>query len=180
MWDNQAAYVEFWIEKDALAGVFNAVTDAFDVPLYVARGYSSDTYLYQAAEELRAQQATGKAVFVYHWGDYDASGRGAARDIRDKLREFGAEFEFIEAAVTEAQITELNLQTRPAKTSDPRSKNWRSAYAVDLDAIPPATLRQMARNAITQHIDPDEWHMMERVEKAEQAQFLEFIGGFSY
>lgn len=34
LWDNQDAYVEIWLEKDALAGVLYRVTSSWDVPLW--------------------------------------------------------------------------------------------------------------------------------------------------
>jgi hypothetical protein len=39
VWSNQDAYVEVWLEKDALAGVLYKETAPWDVPLMVTRGY---------------------------------------------------------------------------------------------------------------------------------------------
>jgi hypothetical protein len=52
LWHSAASYVEIWIEKDALAGTVMSETDPYDVPLMVARGFSSETYLYEAARPL--------------------------------------------------------------------------------------------------------------------------------
>ena len=41
LWDDADSYVEIWLEKDALSGVVYPVTDVYDVPLMVARGYAS-------------------------------------------------------------------------------------------------------------------------------------------
>jgi hypothetical protein len=49
LWDGINAHVEIWIEKDALSGVISPVTDKYDVPLMVARGYSSLSFLHKAA-----------------------------------------------------------------------------------------------------------------------------------
>ena len=46
------SYVEIWLEKDALAGVVYPVTSMYDVPLMVARGYASLSFLYSAAEAI--------------------------------------------------------------------------------------------------------------------------------
>jgi hypothetical protein len=54
LWHTAAHYVEIWIEKDALAGTVMDVTDPYDVPLMVARGFSSETHLYEAAMAIRA------------------------------------------------------------------------------------------------------------------------------
>ncbi len=52
LWDDTDAYAEIWLEKDALAGVVVDVTEKYDVPLMVARGYSSLSFLYSAAEAM--------------------------------------------------------------------------------------------------------------------------------
>jgi hypothetical protein len=87
-----------------------------------------------------------KLAYVYHFGDFDPSGRAAALDIKRKLREFGALFNFVEAAVTPEQIAAMRLPTRPTKRSDTRAKRWFAAgkgNSVDLDAIPPNDLRAL-------------------------------------
>src|SRR5262245_30249840 len=38
LWDSMPAYVEIWLEKDALAGVIYDVSSEWDVPLMVTRG----------------------------------------------------------------------------------------------------------------------------------------------
>ena len=38
LWSTQPAYVEVWLEKDALAGVIYTETEDWDVPLMVTRG----------------------------------------------------------------------------------------------------------------------------------------------
>jgi hypothetical protein len=40
LWNDADAYVEIWLEKDALAGVIYPITSMYDVPLMVARGYA--------------------------------------------------------------------------------------------------------------------------------------------
>ena len=52
LWTRMPAYVEIWLEKDALAGVLYEVTEKWDVPLMVTRGYPSLSFLYEAAEYL--------------------------------------------------------------------------------------------------------------------------------
>lgn len=164
LWDTQPVYIEIWLEKDALAGVIREVTETYDVPLYVTRGYPSLSYLHNAAEALRA---ITKPIHIYHFGDFDASGKDAARAIREGLTEFGAQFSFTEIAVLEEQIAAMKLQTRPAKSSDPRAAAWGNE-AVELDAIPPATLRAMVERAITANIDHSELSKMQEIEREEK------------
>jgi hypothetical protein len=60
LWVAMPVYVEIWCEKDALAGVPMEETEIYDVPLMIARGYASLTFLHSAAIAIRAQ---GKAAF---------------------------------------------------------------------------------------------------------------------
>jgi hypothetical protein len=41
LWDAQAAYVEVWLEKEALSGAVYEVTGEWDVPLMPTRGCPS-------------------------------------------------------------------------------------------------------------------------------------------
>jgi hypothetical protein len=50
LWDDAEDYVEIWVEKDALAGVIVEETDPLDVPLMVAKGYTSKSYAFGAAQ----------------------------------------------------------------------------------------------------------------------------------
>lgn len=151
LWDNQEAYVEVWTEKDALAGVLLDVTREWDVPLLVTKGFSSVSYLYEAAQTIAA---TGKPAYLYYFGDHDPSGIHIDRSIEKQLREMApdAEIHFERVAVKEAQITALGLPTRPTKRTDSRAKTFKGE-SVEVDAIPPATLRQMVRTCIEQHVD---------------------------
>ena len=55
LWQDQDAYVEIWLEKDALAGVLYDVTGHWDVPLMVCRSYASISFLWSAAETIKAE-----------------------------------------------------------------------------------------------------------------------------
>jgi hypothetical protein len=55
LWAAMPVYVEVWCEKDALTGVLMEETGPFDVPLMVARGYASISFLHNAAEAIDAK-----------------------------------------------------------------------------------------------------------------------------
>jgi hypothetical protein len=58
LWAAMPVYCEVWCEKDALAGVLIEKTNLYDVPLMVARGYSSISFLHSAAETIEASPHT--------------------------------------------------------------------------------------------------------------------------
>ncbi len=166
LWDNQPNYVECWSEKDALSGVFYEETEKYDVPLMVTRGYSSLSYLKTAAETI---EEIDKPTTIYYFGDADPSGRDIPRNIEARLREFApkADITFVLVAVTEQQIIDFKLQTRPTKQTDSRAKNF-SGESVEVDAIPPMTLRKMIRDCIESHIDPHQLTLTNQIEEYEK------------
>jgi hypothetical protein len=110
-----------WLEKDALAGVVDPITNSYDVPLMVARGYASLSFLHSAAEYIGYLDVP---AYIYHCGDFDPSGVNAAEKIEETLRELAptAEIIFERIAVTPEQIEAWNLPTRPTKTTDSRDR----------------------------------------------------------
>lgn len=166
LWDDQNAYVEVWLEKDALAGVVYDVTADWDVPLMVTRGYPSLSFLYSAAEHFRACQ---KPVYLYYFGDYDPSGVDIPRAVEKTLRDFAphVELHFSVVAVTPGQIENCHLPTRPTKNTDSRSKRFKGE-SVEVDAIPPAELRDLVSLCITQHVDLDKVNQLRMVEREER------------
>lgn len=192
LWDDAPVAVEVWLEKEALAGVLVGVSDEWDVPLMVTRGYPSMSFLYSAAEEIMGRADHGQRTIIYYFGDRDPSGvdidRSIIRGIGEALDsidegsagwdddgnpeftfECFADFERI--AVTPQQIAAWNLPTRPTKKSDSRSKSFKGD-SVELDAIPPDQLRSLARQVIEQHVDQRQLEVLQ-VAEAEERRVLE-------
>jgi hypothetical protein len=166
LWDEQKVYVEVWLEKDALAGVLYPITSEWDVPLMVTRGYPSLSFLYEAAEQIGE---TDKQTFIYYLGDHDPSGVNIPKVVERDLREMApdADIMFERLAVNLEQIRQLNLPTRPTKTSDSRAKSFKGE-SVEVDAIPPATLRSLVNAAIVKHIDKRALKILQVAEESER------------
>lgn len=175
LWRDIDAHVEIWCEKDALAGVMVSETFRYDVPLLCARGYSSETFAYEAAEEMRA---TDKPGYVYYFGDFDPSGWDMAENLEKKLRGFNPDIVFERVAVNPDQIADLNLPERPTKKTDTRHQRFAARFgsqasSVELDSIDPATLRGMVRECIEQHIPDGHLEAVEREERAARESLAE-------
>ncbi|HUN44132.1 MAG TPA: hypothetical protein VMU81_27890 [Acetobacteraceae bacterium] len=167
LWARAAVHVEIWCEKDALAGVIMEETDPYDVPLLVARGCSSETYLYDAAQAIAAKN---KAAYIYHFGDHDPTGQVAAAHIERMLRSFApdADIYFKSVAVTKEQITDWKLPTRPTKRDgNTHARNF-TGDSCELDSIPPLKLRALVRECIEQHIDRELFAKLKAAEKSER------------
>jgi hypothetical protein len=167
LWATQPYYTEVWVEKDAIAGIIADVTREFGVPLFVCRGFASLSSLYNASLTFKEVQQNGKAVMIYHLGDYDPSGHAAADAIEKTFEDdFDVAVNFERIAITREQIDELNLPTRPTKQSDSRARNWRGSECVELDSMPPAELRHLVEDAITSMIDQHQWKQIKKIERA--------------
>lgn len=166
LWVDADSYVEIWLEKDALSGVVYPVTDLFDVPLMVARGYASLSFLHSAAEYINSLSVP---AFIYHFGDFDPSGVNAGEKIEETLRELApeAEINFQRVAVTPEQIDRWNLPTRPTKTTDTRSKNF-GDVSVELDAIEPNLLRLLVEVTIERHLPRHRLAVLQAAEESER------------
>lgn len=168
-WRESGVQVEVWIEKDALAGVvFPTVVEEYGLELYVTRGFSSVTYLQQAADAL---ELDGRPAFVYVFTDFDPSGLSIADTVRRELvgRAPSVEILVERVAVTREQIDLYGLPTRPTKTTDTRSAAFVALHgtgSVELDAIPPDVLRELVAEKIERHMDP--WRLRQLKEQEER------------
>jgi hypothetical protein len=174
LWASADCYVEVWLEKDALAGVVMPVTSAYDVPLMVARGYASLSFLHSAAEYINSIDVP---TYIYHLGDFDPSGINAGEKIEQTLREMApkAKLMFERIAVKQWQIEEWNLPTRPTKTSDTRSKSF-GDISVELDAINPDRLRSLVTAAIEIHLPKEQFAILRAAEQSERTIIRQLVG----
>ena len=177
LWANADVYVEIWLEKDALAGVVYPVTSTYDVPLMVARGYASLSFLHTAAEYIGTLDVP---TYIYHLGDFDPSGVNAGEKIEETLHELApdADITFERIAVTPEQINDWDLPTRPTKKSDTRSKNFGS-ISVELDAIEPNQLRALVQETIEQHLPAEQFEVLKAAEESEREIISRLVGGIT-
>jgi hypothetical protein len=172
LWRDQQAYCEVWTEKDAIASILTEKTEEFDVPLMICRGFPSKTFLYSTAQTIKAQS---KPTYIFYFGDYDPSGLSISTVIERDLRKYSddAEINFERLAVTEQQIIDFELPTRPTKKTDSRSKNF-VGESVEIDAISAATLKVLVNNAIVDLIDPDAYWTVIEAETSERESLAVF------
>lgn len=159
-WTGQDTYVEAWVEKDALSGVFANVCDDLKVVSFPNRGYTSITSLKQAADRFRGIDPSRECVILY-FGDFDPSGQDIERNIREKLNDtFAVEVEVERRALTRAQIDEFELPPQPAKSTDARYDQFVEEHgdmAVELDALPPEELRELIRESVDDYFDEEHY-----------------------
>lgn len=181
-WENQPDYVEVWIEKKALQGVFERPCDRFDVGLAPCKGYPSLTFLHEVLERFDDAIAREQNPIILYFGDFDPSGEDIPRAIKENLERMGCDVEVERIALHQLQITEMNLPSVPAKLTDTRTRNWDGAGVVELDAVEPNILTRMVEKAIQKHfVDRIHEGLEEGRESVEREQYRtalkEFVGG---
>jgi hypothetical protein len=180
LWEDAKDYVEIWCEKDALAGVIFPITSLYDVPLMITRGFSSETFCFEA---IAARSGDTRPFHVKYLGDFDRAGRDAARSLEEKLCRFadeeGIEIIFETLAVTEGQIAQWNLPTREPKRTSVADKKWPYDFACELDAIPPDDLRAVVEVAINQHLSQRKLKILKAAEESEREIIARLVGGIA-
>ena len=166
LWDQQDAYVEIWLEKDALSGVLYDVTAEWDVPLMVTRGYPSLSYLHVAAETIADED---RPCLIYYFGDHDPSGVDIPRKVEADLRTF---------AVSDADLwfsarggdarADRGMEVAYAPYKENGHPRWHfEGESVEVDAIPPATSAPSAAGASS---SISTLHALEQTQLVEQAE----------
>jgi hypothetical protein len=168
-------YIEIWVEKEALSGVLWDVTSEYDVPLLVSKGMPSLTQLYGSAYQIARAARADKESYIYQFGDHDPSGVLIPKTIERRLTELCEKLDcpgpyFERVALTEEQITEFNLPTRPTKRNGNRHANKFEGDSVELDALPASELRSMLREVIERHISEHDLEILRTAEDSEREQ----------
>ena len=173
-WSNQPNYVEVWIEKKALQGVFERPCNSNRVALCPCKGYPSLTFLYEAQERY-IDKADGKDVIILYFGDYDPSGEDIPRSIEATLRKLGANITLKRIALMEDQVVDWGLPPAPTKQTDSRAANWDGLGQVELDAVEPRKLRTMVGEAIQNEFDTDLWDSLLERQDREAKEYRERV-----
>lgn len=148
-WENQPNYVEVFIEKKALQGVFQSVCRDNDIALGACKGYPSLTFLHEAYLRFFKACSKGKKPIILYFGDYDPSGEDIPRSIKQNLWDFGVSVDVRRISLLKSQVIEWELPPAPAKRGDSRTANWDGLGQVELDAVSPKKLQSMCKEAIS-------------------------------
>jgi hypothetical protein len=163
IWSGSEYDIEVWCESDSIAGTIWPVVDEWALPLYVTRGYASETFLYNSASEWSG------STMVLYVGDYDPHGRLIEEIARDRLEEFsGAYVEWRRIAVTLEQIERYGLPTSYG------------GHGVEAEAMDPDILRELLEDAIVEYADEEQVAVLREAEQSEREilrQLVETRGG---
>lgn len=148
LWAQSDWYCEVWCESRSIAGVIQDTCRDLAVSLYPAGGFSSLTLAYQAAEHMR-HACADKPITVFYIGDYDPAGVlidvAIERELRAHLPD-DIDMDFERIAITEEQIEDYDLPTKPRKAGDKRAQHITGT--VEAEAMPAHTLCELLREAV--------------------------------
>jgi hypothetical protein len=202
-WNMQPVLVEIWVEKDAVVGSIEPLTNELGVRVRPGKGFQSTTKVYEIAE-LFSQ--IDKPIFVYYLGDHDPSGRNAEDELMVRVHQHLVDllcnmdkgkndrkpdgtsisvhraieceyFSMERLAIHAADIAAFGLPPLKVKSTDSRAPGFRERFGddcVELDALPVTELRRRIHEAISQHIDVDSWERAKCAEKAEAESIMDF------
>lgn len=167
-WATQDVHVEVWVEKEALAGVVERVTDRYSITSLACRGYMSQSEMWEAGQRFIRRINEGKRVVVLHLGDHDPSGIDMSRDNGERLSNFIGHdfyadevehvFELKRIALNMDQVRQYNPPPNPAKMTDSRAEDYVAMYgnqSWELDALPPDVLDALISEEIGLLVDFD-------------------------
>lgn len=177
-WADQDYYVEVWVEKDALAGVLEPITNKYDVVLMVNRGYSSASAMHDAAERFIEKEEDGKTSIILYLGDHDPSGIDMVRDIQSRMEIFGSSVEVKRIALNYDQIQKFDPPPNPAKMDDPRADDYVEKYghtSWELDALSPKDLNKLLKTEIENYLDVSKYNLVCRQEEFEKQQLHKLV-----
>jgi hypothetical protein len=166
-WKLQPTHVEIWVEKDAVVGSIEQLTDALGVRVRPGKGFQSTTKVHEIAELFSTIR---KPIFVYYLGDHDPSGRNAEDELKDRVHQHlfkllldmgltpnsqrvlqaydGTYFSMERLAIHAEDIALFRLPPLKVKSADSRAAGFQKKYGkqcVELDALPVMELRGRIR-----------------------------------
>lgn len=184
-WYDQETYVSVWVEKEALAEVFEQTCGQLGVGWFACKGYPSvsalhsflktcrratrgvrrPTYTFGKSEWTERHQGTAQKVVVLYFGDHDPDGweipRSAERNLGSLQLQLGWDIpiEFKRVALNMDQIQQFNPPPFPAKPSSTRFTSYCNEHDTDdaweLDALDPAALRQLITDNVEEYFDQE-------------------------
>jgi hypothetical protein len=180
---SQPHVLELWIEKDALSRIVHDVAWNYCIPVVVARGFSSVSYLHECRSRVERNAKVGKRTKILYFGDLDPSGwemlPAMLRTLQVEMG-LGDLVEGIRCALLPSQVEQYQLPRSidAMKESDPRTPKFKAMLrqqgypddlAVELDALPPALLQGLVQQAIEANLDMALFEEERRLQDVERA-----------
>ena len=180
LWQHADCRCEVWAESRSIASVILDDCNALAVSLFPCGGFSSLSFVHEAAEQHNASDDT-RPLQVFYIGDYDAAGVlidvSLQRELREHLRA-DIELRFERIGINLEQIAEHDLPTKPRKESDKRSQHI--AYSVEAESMPAKILRAILREKVEALLPENALAVAKVAEQSERQALGLMAGMFDY
>jgi hypothetical protein len=170
VWPTQPAYVEVWLEKDALSGIFEQELRPYGVTLNVGRSYDGWDSINHAADRYPDAYAGDIPTTILYFGDFDPSGEDMVRSLGERLEFFGYRPSILKCALTFDDISRYQLPPDFTKHTDTRRAAFVAKYgdlAVELDALPVDVLRARLMAEVESRMDLEALEVTRAQEEAD-------------
>ena len=180
LWQDADYRCEVWAESRSIASVLMADCKELAVDLYPCGGFSSLSFVHEAAQQ-HNQSDDERPLVVLYVGDYDPAGvlidQSLQRELRAHLRP-SIELTFERIGINQVQIELYDLPEKPRKVSDVRAQHVLTT--VEAEAMPAAILRGLLRDRIESLLPEnalDVARVAEASERAHLVRMARIIGG---
>lgn len=169
-WERQNAYVEVWVEKEALVSVIERPCSRLRVPYMACKGYLSASEAWRSGRRFEHMAEQGRRCVLIHLGDHDPSGIDMTRDNADRLELFSRDsgVDVRRIALNRDQVDRYRPPENPAKLSDSRAADYVEKHGYsswELDALEPRILDRLITSEVEELVDPTIWEETQREEE---------------
>lgn len=161
------------VEKAGMVVQLQAWFGALGVPILALSGYSSETYVQDIVEDV---ELSGRPAVLLYAGDFDPSGEDIDRDF---IARAGCWDRVVRIALSAEQVAEYELPVNPGKGTDSRAAGFIARHGklvqVELDALPPETLRELYQEALAEYWDASAHKRILAQERRDRARIQEAL-----
>ncbi len=175
MLTGQDRRLELWVEKDALSQICHDVAKNYRVPVIVARGFSSVSFLHDARVRILQNKKMGQLTRILYFGDLDPSGWAMLPSMMITLQQEMKLMDLVDCercALDESHVDQYELPHSPEalKENDPRTPAYREIFgdlAVELDALDPEVLESVIEESIENNLNMHLFYEQREIEELE-------------
>lgn len=154
--EGQNVSVFLGVEKAGIVAQLQAWFGDLGVPVLALGGYASQSFVDQVIRDAARQ---GRPAVLLYAGDHDPSGEDIDRDFVERTDCWD---KVIRVALDAEQVDHYNLPPAPGKATDSRADRFVARHGrlvqVELDALPPDTLRGLYQDTLTEWWDDEAHH----------------------
>jgi hypothetical protein len=148
--EGQDVSIYLAVEKAGLVVQLQSWFGDLGIPILALSGYSSQSYVKEVQLDIPSHRP---AVLIYA-GDFDPSGEDIDRDF---IARSGCWDKVVRVALSSEQVDRYELPPALGKATDSRASAFMARHGklvqVEVDALPPETLRQLLSGAVDQFWD---------------------------